>query len=207
MGRDRVRQRHACAGLANQRHSRRAKAAGKVTVLGGPSVSGAPEMYPDFDYLHVGEMGDATDALIALLDASVAPPPQQIPFETKERLPLADFPLPAYEKIPLRLPARFDPVFERLSVPVRVLRHPRALRPPAAAEIAGADHPRTRHDDRAAEPADGRLFRRRQFHRQSQGGARHASASRRMAEAPRLSPALCLRSDAQPRQAGRDSPN
>jgi hypothetical protein len=28
----------------------RAKAAGKVTVLGGASVSGAPEPYPDFDY-------------------------------------------------------------------------------------------------------------------------------------------------------------
>src|ERR1700759_3325073 len=55
----------------------RAKAAGKVTVLGGPSVSGAPELYPDIDYLHVGEIGDATDALIARLDDSVAPPPEQ----------------------------------------------------------------------------------------------------------------------------------
>ena len=34
----------------------------RSTVLGGPSVSASPEMYPDFDYLHVGEMGDATDA-------------------------------------------------------------------------------------------------------------------------------------------------
>ncbi|HTV37453.1 MAG TPA: B12-binding domain-containing radical SAM protein, partial [Xanthobacteraceae bacterium] len=32
----------------------RAKAAGKVAVLGGASVSGAPELYPDFDYLHIG---------------------------------------------------------------------------------------------------------------------------------------------------------
>ena len=29
----------------------RAHAAGKITVLGGPSVSGAPEKYGDFDYL------------------------------------------------------------------------------------------------------------------------------------------------------------
>ena len=43
---------------------RRAAAAGKVTVLGGPSVSASPEMYPDFDYLHVGEMGDATDQIV-----------------------------------------------------------------------------------------------------------------------------------------------
>jgi hypothetical protein len=31
--------------------ARRAKAAGKTTVLGGASVSGAPELYPAFDYL------------------------------------------------------------------------------------------------------------------------------------------------------------
>ena len=65
----------------------RAKAAGKVTVLGGPSVSGAPEFYPEFDYLHIGEIGDATDRLIALLDESVTPPPAQRRFETDERLP------------------------------------------------------------------------------------------------------------------------
>src|SRR5882757_476807 len=52
----------------------RAKAAGKVTVLGGPSASAAPEMYPEIEYLHVGELGDATDALIARLDESIAPP-------------------------------------------------------------------------------------------------------------------------------------
>jgi radical SAM superfamily enzyme YgiQ (UPF0313 family) len=80
----------------------RAKAAGKVTVLGGSSVSGAPDMYPGFDYLHIGELGDATDELIALLDASVDAPPQQVRFETNERLALAEFPLPAYEKVPLR---------------------------------------------------------------------------------------------------------
>src|SRR5216117_603607 len=32
---------------------RRAKAAGKVVALGGPSVSSAPEMYPEIDYLHI----------------------------------------------------------------------------------------------------------------------------------------------------------
>jgi radical SAM superfamily enzyme YgiQ (UPF0313 family) len=71
----------------------------KVTVLGGPSVSGCPEYYPDFDYLHVGELGDATDALVARLTESVARPAQQVRFETKERLPLAEFPVPAYDKI------------------------------------------------------------------------------------------------------------
>ena len=81
---------------------RRAKAAGKVTALGGPSVSSAPEMYPEIDYLHVGELGEATDQLVAQLDASIAPPQGQIRFETKERLALSDFPIPAYDLIPLK---------------------------------------------------------------------------------------------------------
>jgi radical SAM superfamily enzyme YgiQ (UPF0313 family) len=79
----------------------RAQAAGKVAVLGGPSVSGAPELYPHFDYLHVGELGDATDRLIAALDHSVRRPAAQIVFKTDERLPLSDFPIPAYGKTPL----------------------------------------------------------------------------------------------------------
>ncbi len=79
----------------------RAKAAGKITVLGGASVSGAPELYSEFDYLHIGEIGDGTDLLIARLDAGVAAPPAQVRFETKERLPLCDFPVPAYDLISL----------------------------------------------------------------------------------------------------------
>ena len=81
--------------------ARRAKAAGKVTALGGPSVSSAPEMYPEFDYLHIGEIGDSTDALIARLDATCAAPPAQVKLETAERLPLTDFPVPAYHLIEL----------------------------------------------------------------------------------------------------------
>jgi radical SAM superfamily enzyme YgiQ (UPF0313 family) len=80
---------------------RRAKAAGKPTVLGGPSVSAAPEMYPEVDYLHLGELGDATDRLIAALDRSVAPPAAQVRFQTTDRLPMSDFPVPAYGLVPL----------------------------------------------------------------------------------------------------------
>ena len=58
-------------------------------------------MYPEIDYLHIGEMGDATDALIARLDESVTSPPAQVKFQTSERLPLGDFPTPAYHKVPL----------------------------------------------------------------------------------------------------------
>ena len=80
----------------------RAHAAGKVVLLGGPSPSASPEMYPEIDYLHIGELGDATDQLIARLDESVARPAAQLRLETKDRVPLHDFPIPAYDLIPLK---------------------------------------------------------------------------------------------------------
>ncbi|MEH1965812.1 B12-binding domain-containing radical SAM protein [Nostoc sp.] len=70
--------------------------AGKITVVGGPSVSGCPEYYPDFDILHLGELGDASDRMIEYLDQNLERPQKQIRFETKERLPLTEFPTPAY---------------------------------------------------------------------------------------------------------------
>lgn len=75
----------------------RAHALGKPVALGGPSVSACPEEYPRFDYLHVGELGDATDALIGMLSRDVARPPKQIVLTTKERRALSEFPAPAYE--------------------------------------------------------------------------------------------------------------
>ena len=76
--------------------NRRAHAEGKITILGGPSVSGCQEYYPEFDYLHVGELGDATDSIIEALALSTSRPPEQITVTTTERLPLAEFPTPAY---------------------------------------------------------------------------------------------------------------
>jgi hopanoid C-2 methylase len=78
---------------------RRARGFGKASALGGPSVSSCPEHYAEFDYLHIGELGDATDALIAALDRDPTPPQQQQVFTAAERLPLTEFPLPAYEMI------------------------------------------------------------------------------------------------------------
>jgi radical SAM superfamily enzyme YgiQ (UPF0313 family) len=80
----------------------RAHAHRRPVVLGGPSVSGCPELYPDADILHLGELGDATDRLIEHLDRHAGRPRTQLRFETAERLPLADFPTPAYEMLPLR---------------------------------------------------------------------------------------------------------
>lgn len=74
---------------------------GKITIVGGPSVSGCPEYYPDFDILHLGELGDATDDMIKYIDQHTERPAQQIRFETKERLPLSEFPVPAYHLLNL----------------------------------------------------------------------------------------------------------
>ena len=77
----------------------RAHRVDKPVALGGPSVSSSPETYPDADILHIGEMGDATKALFAHLARDCSRPSRQIRFETKERTPLADFPVPAYELV------------------------------------------------------------------------------------------------------------
>ncbi len=76
---------------------RRAHAAGRVTVLGGPSVSACPDYYPDFDYLHIGELGDATEELFARLAADCSRRPKQAVLTTCERRPLTECPVPAYE--------------------------------------------------------------------------------------------------------------
>lgn len=73
----------------------------KITILGGPSVSGCPEYYPNFDILHLGELGDGTFKMLEYLDENLQRPPQQIRFVTQERLPLQEFPIPAYHLLNL----------------------------------------------------------------------------------------------------------
>lgn len=75
---------------------------GKIAVVGGPSASACPEYYPTADIVHAGELGDATEALIAMLDASVTRPRQQIILRTADRLPLDQFPQPAYHLLNMR---------------------------------------------------------------------------------------------------------
>jgi radical SAM superfamily enzyme YgiQ (UPF0313 family) len=81
---------------------RRAHAHGRPVVVGGPSVSACPEHYPEADALHVGELGDATDRLVEWIDTQRGRPSRPVTFETRERLALSDFPVPAYELVPLR---------------------------------------------------------------------------------------------------------
>ena len=85
-----------------ERINRRAQAFGRLTVLGGPSVSACPEYYRDVDMLHVGELGDATDALIDRLDFGVERPAEQIVYRTDQRLAMDAMPMPAYHLVDLR---------------------------------------------------------------------------------------------------------
>jgi len=82
--------------------TRRAHDAGKVVALGGPSVSSAPDYYPDVDLLHCGEIGDGTLRLFQRIDETVERPGQQIIYRTVERLPMSEFPTPAYHRIKVR---------------------------------------------------------------------------------------------------------
>ncbi len=81
---------------------RRAHAFDLAVAIGGPSVSACPDYYPSFDYLHVGELGDATDELIARLARDPSRPGQQVVLKTGDRLPMTDFPIPAYELAEVR---------------------------------------------------------------------------------------------------------
>lgn len=75
----------------------RAHAFDLAVAIGGPSVSSCPEYYPAFDYLHVGELGDATDDLIERLARNPARPDQQVVLKTADRVDMTEFPIPAYE--------------------------------------------------------------------------------------------------------------
>jgi hopanoid C-2 methylase len=75
----------------------RAHAHDLAVAIGGPSVSACPDYYPSFDYLHVGELGDATNDLIARLARDPSRPDEQIVLKTADRLDMAQFPIPAYE--------------------------------------------------------------------------------------------------------------
>ena len=79
----------------------RAHRAGRNVILGGPSASSAPEWYPEADIIHIGEAGDATFELFELIDQNPGPPPQQVIMRTSRRLPMIEFPPPAYHLVDL----------------------------------------------------------------------------------------------------------
>src|SRR5262249_34701978 len=73
---------------------------GRITIVGGPSASICPEYYPTADAIHVGELGDATDELLAFLRAR-RKPDRQLLFRTTVQTPLDSQPMPALDCIDL----------------------------------------------------------------------------------------------------------
>ena len=175
---------------------RRAHALDKVAVLGGSSVSACPQYYPDFDYLHVGELGDATDELIARLERDPSRPPRQVVFATNERRPLTEFPLPAYELAQItryfigsiQFSSGCPYQCEFCDIPALYGRNPRFKTPEQVTR-------RTRQDAGLRVEHRG-LFRRRQFHRAQARRARASAAPRRMAAAQQIPIRVCLRGHA-----------
>jgi radical SAM superfamily enzyme YgiQ (UPF0313 family) len=113
---------------------RQANTLGKLTVLGGPSVSITPEFYPQADLLHVGELGDGTVRLLDFLRTASGKPAQQMVFETGEKTPLDEQPLPAlrlidvnrYLIMPLQFSVGCPYRCEFCDIPIIYGRQPRA---------------------------------------------------------------------------------
>ena len=180
--------------------ARRAHGFGKVAVLGGSSVSACPEHYPDFDYLHVGELGDATDELFARLAEDVTRPPKQMVFATKVRRELSEFPIPAYELVQIdryllgsiQFSSGCPYQCEFCDIPALYGRVARYKTPEQICAELDKLWP-------AACPL--RCISSTTIHRQQARGARDAAAPDRMAEAQQLSADAVVRGDAEHRQA------
>ena len=202
-----VRQRHARAAAADRGHpaprprARPHRRAGRLLGLGlSRSITRT------FDYLHVGELGDATDELFARLSRDAARPSRQVVLTTRERRELTEFPLPAYELAQLKRYFLGSIQFssgcpyqcEFCDIPALYGRNPRFKTPDqVCAEL----------DKMLACGLSGAVyFVDDNFIAHRARGARAAAASDRMAEAQPLSTIRCrLRGDAQHRQAAGNS--
>ena len=160
---------------------RRAKAAGKPMALGGPSVSARRDV-SGRRVLHIGEIGDATDAMIARL-AAHASPAKQVRFTTKAAS-TRRFPIPAYGLIPLGNISsevssfRADAPTSASCIPGLYGRVPR---------LKSAEQIITELECMLAQLSTPEMIDcRPRFDRQSQGGACSAATFRRMADVLRL---------------------
>ena len=143
MGRCRAGQRHAHPAPADERHQPPRPSVRQGYRAGWPSVSGCQDYYPDFDYLHVGELGDATDQLTEALARNLERPSEQQVLTTAARLPLSEFPTPRLS-ISLASQITFSPTSNSpAAAPTAVSSATfRALRPEPAPQNAGTNHPR-----------------------------------------------------------------
>ena len=79
----------------------RARAAGKISVLGGPAPSTSPSAFPDADVAFCGELEGRVDALLAAIEA--APRGRQVVANDLQSPPeLQNDPLPRFDLLDLR---------------------------------------------------------------------------------------------------------
>ena len=147
----------------------------------------APEYYPDFDYLHVGEMGDATDALFARWMELSRARRSRSSRRPRSDCRSTDFRCPAYDWLTSAQYLLGSIQFSSGCPYTASSATSPPLRPQPAPEDAAADHRRTRQScarhglrDRSTSSTtiSSAIARRRK---------RTAAASRRVAEAQRLS--------------------
>ena len=171
---------------------RQANDLGKLTVLGGPSVSITPEFYPQADLLHVGELGDGPVRLLDFLRTASGKPARQMVFETGEKMPLDEQPLPASSGRCQSLPDYAPAIFRRLPLSLRILRYPDHLWAPAAGKVGCPRDPGTpghlRHRVRRHLVVCGR-----QLDRRSPGLARTAAGAGPLATGAPISVSLVRR--------------
>ena len=99
---------------------RRCKALGKRVVLGGPYVTTTIEDLPDVDHIFLGEAETTLPQFVADLERGEA----KRTYQAAERPPLATTPVADFYLADMkRYSAMSSPVFARLSVQLRVLRH------------------------------------------------------------------------------------
>jgi radical SAM superfamily enzyme YgiQ (UPF0313 family) len=82
-----------------QRLTQHAHRMNKPVVVGGPNPTMAPEHYPEADYIHRGEIGDATIRLWQDLAQSPGRPNRQKIYRVTEKVPLQEYPTPRHELV------------------------------------------------------------------------------------------------------------
>lgn len=87
---------------AVERLTREAHARGLPVAMGGPHPTIAPQDYPEADYVHCGEVGDATIDLWQAIAKEKGRPPAQRMFLVNEKIPLQAYPPPRYDLIRAR---------------------------------------------------------------------------------------------------------
>jgi len=102
MGGGGTRQRHAYPASADERYLPPRACVRSAGCDRRPFSQCLPRLLPSFDYLHVGELGDATNDLIARLARDPSRRSGQVVLKTADRLDMTQFPLPAYELAELR---------------------------------------------------------------------------------------------------------